>query len=216
MRTPAVIVTVILLVMTGLLAVLVCGVMPFDEGRPLQIELHYPTPYPTAVIPPTATPIPTAPPSGAVLVRLAEKYDSITNQADRQYQRVDGDTTDRNIAFTETDFIGHGAVGSVGNVIMLPQCIPFSDPNLDPRYIFPWTRYAIAIPTAQSIPDHILAAGFDVRDAFVLQEYRTTAGDPSTQVNTVLDIGGNDYHILVSRDRLDCRLNEGSTWSLHN
>ena len=142
-----------------------CASAITDGNRPVQVQLHYPTPYPTA-----------AP------VGLAENYDSIARSTDRQHQRQDGETTGEATAFAETDYIGHGAVGPVDNVILLPVCIPAPG--------FPWTQHLIGAPGDQPMPSQILSGGSGIRSAFVLQEYGTLAGGDDTGINTVLVVVG--------------------------
>lgn len=168
---------------------------------------------PTAVLTPTATPIPTRVPAGEVRIRLAERYDSITGRADADYQAEDA--TDK---FGEDDFGGHGAIASATNVLTIPACIrvgPGASGGHDPDHGYPWTRYAIAWLASGPAPAHVLSGGFDIQSAFVVQT-EDDSYNPGNRVNKVLEIDTVEYHLMVSRDRLDCRLYEGRTWSLHN
>ena len=175
-----------------------------NPREPLQVELHYPTQLPV---------IPTQVPPDDVRVRLGERYDGIPGRAGEDYQPP----PDGSGGFTASDFAGHGSVASATHALTIPDCIPSGN--------YPWTRYAIAWPAVGvHKPDHVLYSGLDISAAFVFQE-RTPPSDqfgpqPNPQAQdkspTVLAIDGADYHLMVSRDRLDCRLYEGKTWMLRN
>ena len=194
-------------------AVLVLGLMEAGSryftsaDRPLQVELHYPTPLPTPVLPPTVTPVPTMVPAAAVTIRLAEKYDTLPTQANENYQGARG-------GFTVEDFAGHGAVASASHVLTLPSCIPSSSGagQQETRYIYPWTRYAIAWRSTLPEPAHVLSSGTDIRNAFVVQTQLVSG----VETKYVLTIDGVGYNLMVSRDRLNCRDYEGKTWALEN
>lgn len=206
MAIAAVVAVMLLLTALAFLAVFFGSLT--NSTDPVQVELHYPTPYPTDVVPPTATPIPTRVPTGSVRVRLAEHYDDIDGQAGADYQAGPA-------AFTVRDFAGHGGVGSGEDFITVPRCLvvgPPSEGGHDPAHGYPWTRYAIAWLASRPEPDHVIVAGYDQKPDFAVQ----TEDQSGTPQRVVMSIEGVDYNLMVSRNRMDCRMFEGGTWALDN
>ena len=186
----------VLLVIVGLGVVAVASGYITDPDKPLQVELHYPTPLPTL------TPTPYIPVLSDQVARLGEKADALGTSADRTFQS----TTD---AFTVSHFAGHDAVGAVGNALTIPACPPLSTPG------YPSFRYAIAWPAALPEPATVLLDGVsDWKASFVFQETQVTATDP--WIPYILDIGGTNYNLMVTRVRHNCQLLEGHVWTLHN
>ena len=134
---------------------------------------------------------PTIPAHNIPLLRVAQKYDTLTTDIGAGYQRGTN-------AFTESDFTGRDAAGSPSHTITIPMCRHDTG--------FPWTRYSIAWPIGEPVPTDVIIGGIDQIAAFVLQ---TNLAGTS---NMSITIGGNNYYLMVSAGRINCQLMEGTTW----
>ena len=151
-------------------------VVALDLARPVvRVELTgWPTPVPT----PAPTPIYHLPD-----YRLGQHIDT--------QQTIDATYQDGSDAFIETEMV----VGSDGaGEVRIPPC-PEATGSPD-------TRYAVAIPTAQTVTEIVIDG--------------TNDAAAWTEQTTPLTVGGSDHKLWVTTEPKDCTAEAGAAWRIRS
>ena len=174
-----------------------------DPERPMQIQVvidEWPTPVPTH------TPLPTVPPTPEA-DRCHSGAPTLGDQC-RRFAFLQGSgAAQAFVTPVEGDFSIYDAWNLDHHDVELPHCKVWDSAaggGAEPLGRYDWLTYAV--PIDHSGPTLFRVGGFDQARTLI------QLPDPAVPANPlVLAIGGNDYHVWRSADRVSCRLVGGAT-----